>query len=199
MAALAFIRSKTVFDCWDFYESKTEVIVFGDRAGYRLLRSKLLRACRSKGNLELLSENQNSMRAVILPVQKTHGRSPKLKFVERFINFQKAANMELVIAGNAPGYRYFADKLYGLLASRKCDITDHIHLDDMADRFVIPRSVALNIRAPLKEWNSKALGDFAHLVEARGADFLPKEIEHRFTQTDDYEEINVEESEVVRL
>ena len=199
MPMVAFIRSKTVFDCWDFYESKTEVIIFGDRAGYRILSRKLLRASRSKVNIEFLSRNQNSMRVVILPVQKAHGRSPRLKFVERFVHFQSVANMELVIAGNAAGYRYFAGKLSGFLAASRVDVTDHIHLDDMADRVVIPRSVALHIRAPLVKWTSKGLGDFAHLVEARGDDFLPKEIEHRFSDTDGYEKICVKQSEVVRL
>src|SRR5262245_52837000 len=75
---------------------RSPCVILGDHAGYRMLLGKLLQASKSKRKIELLSKHQNSMRAVILPAQKTQRRSPRLKFVERFVHFQGAASTKLV-------------------------------------------------------------------------------------------------------
>src|SRR5438445_8955686 len=159
MPNLAFIRSVLSFDCWDYYESKTDVWVFGDVEGYALLEQKIRLAVHSKENihLNLTREHPVSMEVVIVPATRTIKTKARVKFVERFVRYAGRPNMELVIFGNKAGLMYVAGRVKHVVREYKGNPSEHIHLDDVNDPQVVPRSVSLNLRAPFQKWSSKNL------------------------------------------
>lgn len=201
MPNLALIRNRTTHDCWDYYDSKTDIWIFGDVEGYRLLRTQLMKATRAKRNihLDILEKNPNSMRSVILPAQQSKRKRALLKFVERFVWIDGNPHMELVIAGNVQGYKYLAKEVAGLTRKSRDDVSEHGHFDDSVSNSIVPRSVALNIRAPLRQWRIESYAEFSDLLQRRGEDFLPKDIMYRLETKEDYCEIVCGESDMLRL
>ncbi len=164
---LYFIRLKMCWDTPDYYERRTDVWVFGDVAGYANFIEQLGRAKTLTTNIHVDCSRKppNSMRVVITPAQRRL-RKPRVKIVERAVLCGGSFEMELVIAGNAAGYSWLSRVFR--------NVSDHDHVDDITcyDR-VEPRSVALNIREPLKRWSRKGLEYHDSLVHVRQASFLP--------------------------
>lgn len=201
MANLAFIRSTTSFECWDYYEKKTDVWVFGDVEGYDWFQQAILKATNGNNNihLTLLEEHPTSMRAVLLPAKTDDSRGPRLKFIERLVSSQSSPNMELVIFGNEGGYDYLQNKIAKATREHTNNPSEHIHLDDLSDRHVVPRSISLNIRGPILAWEAKNLGQYSDLVHKTGPDFLPTAGNYPLQCPEEYVEINAEDSEFLKL
>lgn len=200
MANLVFIRSTTIFDCWDYFDKKTDVLVFGDYDGYKSLRTNVLHAIKSTKNihLSLLEKFPYSMRCVILPPLKKNGAKPGLRFIERYFP-GGTPTMELVVFGNTAGYRHLANQISRLLKKDFGGPSEHFHLDDVIDSVVVPRSGALNLRGPVSKWSSKSLKEYADLVFKKNEDFLPAELHYKLKEADEYQEITPEESEFLKL
>lgn len=201
MANLAFIRSATCFESWDYYERKTDVWIFGDVEGYDWLRQKFLDAMGATENcrLSILQKHLTSMKSVILPAESTGDQSPRFKVIERLIPDPATPNLELVFFGNASGYQYLADKLATLVKKHSGNPSEHVHLDDLVDPNMVPRSVSLNLRGPVHKWEREKFGEYAGLVYSISPDLLPSELDYRLHQKVEYEEITVAESEFLRI
>ena len=188
---LHLIRNEMAYEAPEFYEAKTDVWVFGDVAGYRYLVRRLEAASNSRKNIHLIhcSKPGNGMRVVLLPAA-TKPRSARLRLVERIVFLTDTPEMELVIRANRAGYQRLAAIVEDIA---KCGIDnpmDHRHVDDMEDRWVVKRSVALNIRGPVRKWSKKALGDCGHFVFDRLPTFIPRGIEYLSRETWPYEEFD---------
>jgi hypothetical protein len=199
MNHIVFIRNITAHDLWDYYDNKTEVWVFGTPSGYMLFKESIISAITAKHNVHLsTSGSEFSMKVVILPAQTTTSELPRLKFIERFVWSSNSPVMELVIAGNARGYEHFAKEVDKLSRAPR-DPSEHCHWDDISSPIVIPRSVAINIRAPIGHWSRKGYKDYAHMIETRGDYYLPKELLYRAAIPEEYTEITLNESKQVQL
>jgi hypothetical protein len=178
MKNLHFIRSITVMEDDDYYESKTDVCVFGDLGGYAYL-CDVLREARDGGGAIKLSEiprRSNSMHVVILPAATHPLRAPRLKLIERIVFARRAPVMELIVYGNRAGYNKLGALVAELADSRAGVPLDHFHVDDWTDDWVVKRSVALNIRGPLKTWSRHALGSYATAIYERSRHYIPDDI-----------------------
>jgi hypothetical protein len=201
MATLIFIRNSCTYDCWDYYDKKTEVWVFGDLDGYNLFRQDILLAVTKTTNTHIpfLDRNPISMRGIILPAQVKYRQFARIKLIERFVTYDGNPSMELVIAGNEKGYHYLAEKLAFLINSENGNVEEYIKFDDLTDPAVVKRSVALNVRAPLKKWSVKKLGEYAVLLKKKSEYFIPLELQYRLNISQAYVDINTNESPVVRI
>ena len=198
---LTFIRSQSCMDCWDYYEIKTDVLVFGDVEGYEYFRQQLSRAQAAKENVHLtwLEQHPTSMRSVILPACDDGAAEARLKFIERFVSGNSGPNMELVIFGNKTGFRYLAYKLEKMEKEFVGQPSEHIHLDDITDPHVVPRSVSLNLRGPLRKWERDNFDEYSDLILKRGEHFTPAAVRYRVGKREEYEEITATESEFLSL
>jgi hypothetical protein len=201
MSSLFFIRTAGVFCCWDYYESKTDVLIFGDVAGYRSFSQTILKAKTSKSNLHLslLDGHPQSMRGVILPAKADKSSRPRLKLIERFVHFKGRPNMELIIFGNQRGYDYLSEMITRLAHSKDSDPSEHVHLDDLVDSVLVRRSVSLNIRAPLGHWNRRGLGEYSGLVYGKNLDRLPPGLEYMTKTKERYEAVTEKQSDFLKL
>lgn len=173
---LYFIRgvewsvAETCFDTW------TDVWVFGDVPGYQYTRSMILTAKDAKKaiKLEAIPHDSHSMRVVILPASPRPTARPRVKLLERLIRDRDRLNMELIIHGNRPGYDRLA-AVFQYVIDHPGDPSDHQHVDDapLPGRWVIPRSISLNLRHPLAIWNVESLGTYKNYVTERQDTFLP--------------------------
>lgn len=189
MSELHLIRSKTVCEMPSCYEEKTEVLVFGDVAGYQALQ-EALRAAMSTGQItrpSSLGIDRNSMRVCILPASATARRHPQLKLIERIVFVERSPEMELVIYGNAAGYSWLIDAIEQAATTYLGDPSEHIHLDDFNDPRMVRRSVAMNIRGALRSWSRDELEHYAALVFDRQPTYLPSNIGHLTRATCPYE------------
>ena len=201
MRHLAFIRATMGWDTEEYYEVKTDVWIFADPQGFKYFIERIRFASKAKKNihLELLDHHPTSMKVVVVPAVKTATRSPRLKFVERFVSGTKEPNMELVILGNGSGYKQFASELSGFAKRNGGNPSDHIHFDDLSDSRLVRRSVSLNVRAPVKHWKRKSFGPYESLVFEKRKEFVPSDL-LSYRQTDEeYEEINIANSEMLKL
>ena len=201
MIHLAFIRSSTCYDCWDYYECKTDVWVFGDVGGYQYLRQEIFKASKATDNiyLTILDKHSTSMRGVILPAKKIKTQKPRLKFIERFVSDESGTNMELVIYGNLAGYQYLAETIETLIKKYAGNPSEHIHLDDQSDPYIIARSVSLNLRGPLHKWRKQNMEEYANLVYNKSNYFIPPNLEYRFQEKEEYLAINAKNSEFLKI
>jgi hypothetical protein len=198
---LVFIRQQSCVDCWDYFESKTDVLVFGDVEGYAYFRKQLSRA-RTTGinvHLTLLAQHPTSMRCVILPARDDGSAEARLKFIERFVSGKSGPNMELVIYGNQTGFQYLSDKLEKLEKEFAGQPSEHVHLDDLTDAHIVPRSVSLNLRGPLRKWERDNFNEYSDLILIKSEYFLPAAIRYRFSENEDYEEISANQSDFLSL
>lgn len=200
-ANLTFIRSQSCWECWDYYELRTDVFVFGDVEGYTHFRQQLLRAKTAKENIHLtvLEQHPTSMRGVILPARDDGAVEARLKFIERFVSGKSGPNMELVIFGNKLGLQYLADKLEKVKKKFVGQPSEHIHLDDTSDAHVVPRSVSLNLRGPMRKWEREHFEEYGDLILKKGEDFLPAAIGYRVGDQEEYQEISASESDFLSL
>jgi hypothetical protein len=174
---LHFIRGTATFDPQTCFETWTDVWVFGDVRGYEYTRSMILNGKGTKKAIRLdqISRASHSMRVTILPAERHSSNRSRVKLVERLIWDRDRLNMELVIYGNPAGY----DRLAAVFqqAVEECgDPSSHWHVDDSParGRWVLPRSVSLNVHRPLSNWNLESLGTFKTIVTDRQEAFLPE-------------------------
>lgn len=174
---LHFVRSRTAIQSESRYDSKTDVYMFGDTAGF----SRFLDGLRSaeRGEAVRLSPTGNrstGMHALIMSANTARGVSPRIRFFERVIFVRKRARMEFVIYGNGSAYRRLADDIQKLLDRGGSPLLDHLHLDDESDRWILRRSIAVNIRMPLGAWSRSALGSYATAIYSENRFQLPDDI-----------------------
>lgn len=175
---LALVRSRTAWVSGEFYEEKSEVCVLGDEKAYRSLAKILL----SMGDCdEPISVSYRhtrwGMELLLIPAAAPTTR-PKVKIWERIRFRGRKAGMELVIYANAKGFSRLARIVERLATRALDDPSEHNHVDDWYDRWVVKRSVSLNIRAPVSRWTRQHLRDYYEFTRRRGEHFLPDGIEH---------------------
>jgi len=194
MKNLFLIRSTTGMQSWEYYELKTEALMFGDVEGYKYFVDCLDAARSSTRNIHLdeISAASNSMRVVVVPSSEVAADESRLRIIERPVFVNASANMELVICGNDGGYQHLAALVDQAVSDTNGDPDNHLHLDDATDACLIRRSVSLNIRSPLIEWSKEKLGHWADAVLERQPDYLPKDIDYLFKAPEPYQEIGDE-------
>ena len=194
MKNLFFIRSTTGIHSWEYYELKTEALMFGDVEGYQYFVDCLNAARSSTRNVHLdeIDARSNSMRVVVVPSREVAAGEARLRIIERPVFVNESANMELVICGNSGGYQHLAALVNQAATDTEEDPDNHLHLADATDACLIRRSVSLNIRSPLIEWSKKKLGHWADAVFDRQPDYLPKDINYLFESPEPYQEIGYE-------
>jgi hypothetical protein len=193
MKNLFFLRSTTGNHSWEYYDSKTEALIFGDVEGYRYFVQCLENAKSSEKGIHFdeINVSSNSMRVLVAPVCKVGDSAARLRIIERPTYQHQAANMELVICGNVAGYDYLINLINQSMASGDADLDEHTHLDDSNDHCLLPRSVSLNIRHPLLKW-AKENGHWTERIQQRQRDFLPEDIEYLFKEPEMYQEPSLE-------
>ena len=77
--------------------------------------------------------------------------------------------------------------------------SEHIHLDDTSDAHVVPRSVSLNLRGPMRKWEREHFEEYGDLILKKGEDFLPAAIGYRVGDQEEYQEISASESDFLSL
>jgi hypothetical protein len=201
MPKLALIRLSTVHECWDYFEEKTDVWVFGDCEGYQLLAEMLIGAATSSNNrhVEACEQHPTSMRCVILPSPIGNQSRPHLKFFERFAFNKSESFMELVMCGNQAGYRHLSARILELCQKGLGNLDEHFHLDDSTDSCVVKRSVALNFRGPVAEWRREKFDPYEDLVFENQASAFPASLAYRLGDRGSYEEISYKKSEQARF
>ena len=200
-ANLAFIRATMAWDTEAYYEEKIDVWLFADRQGFKYLIEKIRSAAKAKRNIHLLPQDLHptSMRVVIVPAIGTVTKSPRLRFVERFVAGKQGPNMELIILGNNSGYRQLANELSGFAKRAVGDPSDHIHFDDLSDSHVVRRSVSLNVRGPVRRWTRKSFGPYENLVFKKRDDFVPAGLLTYRQPDEEYVEIDAKGCELLTL
>lgn len=186
--------------CWDYYESKTEVWVFGDVDGYNWAAANLAKAndLAINTHLDEIAPDSNSMRVVILPAERVIKQPARVKAIERLVYLYDEWKMELVLNGNASGYDLLA-RAFTTICCKAGDPSQHIEYDDRADSLLVPRSVSLNIRAPLHQWSRSGLREYADIVFERQKCFLPDDVEYILGQRQSYEEISPSTSDFIKF
>ena len=161
----------------DVYDFKTDVWVFGDVEGYRLLSRCLRRACKSRrvANVhDFVSGTAVSMLCAITPVDRDV-KDARLKIAERLVFIRRRPRMEVIIHGSEAAYQKLADIIDEVCRDYTDIPQEHIHMDDWTDDWVIPRSISLNIRGPLSRWSKKGLQEYADFVYQPSEFTLPEE------------------------
>lgn len=152
--SLYFIRQTTMYDPETCFEIWTDIWVFGDIRGYSYVRTAILNAKGASKPLRLdaIPHHSHSMRVLVLPADRGTSVRPRVKLIERLIWDRDRLNMELVIYGNRPGYDRLA-AVFQHSIDNPDDPSEHQHLDDapVRGRWIVPRSVSLNVRNPLSE------------------------------------------------
>ena len=202
---LRFVRSQSTIDCWDAYEERTQVLVFGDGGGFTWLASSLdsldEQSCSIK--LPLLLDAPLSMPVVILPPIPDRSEKPKLKCIERLIREDVHPTMELVIGGNAAGLGRLAEAIQGLVDAPSGNPHEHVDFDDYYEgSILVPRSVSLSIRGPFSEWSSDGFGDYKDLLSesSNSSLLLPNTLPKiRLESLTEYDEISFRESDFLSL
>lgn len=158
MKRLYFARSRWCCD-EPFYETRTDVWVYGDIPGFEYFASCINEAITGDSVVDMIEipRRGNSMRAVILPPREKPRVRPRVRFYERCIFPSGRKNMELIVVGNKPGYQRLAKVLQEMINDTNGDPADHFHADDTLTNWVATGSVSLNIRDPLITWNKKNL------------------------------------------
>ena len=173
---LYFVRGTVTFDPQTCFETWTDVWVFGDVRGYLYARSMILDAKGSAKAIRLhaIPHDSHSMRVLILPANRRVTARPRVKLAERLIWDSGRLKMELVVYGNPAGYDRLA-AVFKRSADDPGDASNHEHIDDstMRGRWLVPRSVSLNVRSPLPRWDLESLGPYKTVVANRQKDFLP--------------------------
>jgi hypothetical protein len=197
MANLAFIRNMVCFDCWDYFECKTDVWLFGDVEGYTFFERQIRLAVFSEKNihLSLTEKHPTSMRAVLVHASKNDQAPARLKFIERVVCDTRDLNMELVICGNNLGLTYLAEQVARITREYAGNPSEHTHLDDADNPHVAARSVSLNIRGPFDRWTRESFGEYTELILKKNEHFLPVHGCVADETPRPYEEIRPEESD----
>jgi hypothetical protein len=175
---LHLIRSTTSWDSSLMYDFKTEVVIFGDIAAYQDVASRLRAAAGGNEAIDpcIDTTQSNSMSLVIAAPAKPSGRGACVRLLERAVQLNGAACMELIVYGNCEGYCWLADQFDRLLLHVD-DIDFHLHIDDWYLKEIVPRSVSLNIRGPLRVWQLENLDHWRALVTERQDSYLPTHLD----------------------
>jgi hypothetical protein len=171
MPHLHFHRSLTEIEADEYFDSKTDVWVFGDVEGYCVWIKSIQKALDSRRPVALpeISLRSNSMLAVLMPVSHKPSRVPRLKIIERLVFLRKNPRMEVVFHANVKGYQRLVSMIDDLIDQSSGCPRDHFHLDD----WIVKRSVGVNVRGPLRKWSRKNLVEYGSTVFTRGPRDLP--------------------------
>jgi hypothetical protein len=187
---LHFIRSlvEPVTEC--FYDFKTDVWVIGDRGGLAEFIADFdhARSTTHPIHVAAIPPDSPGMRCVVMPVSKYPTRKPILKAVERIVFRNGAPVMQVVLCGNKRGYAKLAALARKAMLASGGPL-DHWHVDDAELEWVVPRSIALNLRGAVHGWTTEDLGCYADDVRTGGCYRLPKDIswlEQDTCSADDY-------------
>ncbi len=156
---LYFFRSQTSWESDSFFLSKPDYWVFGDEQGFAYLVNSLRTQLRAKKTLDLERvpfTTSNSQPVLILPAQDSPVK-PRIRLVERCAFRGSQFVMELILAGNRSGFEKLAQIVESLVATPFDEraFSEHLHVNDWTDRWVVRESVSLNIRAPVSRWSDK--------------------------------------------
>ena len=175
---LALKRSRTVWMDELYYEEKTEIWVFGDEHGYCNLARVLRSVCSRNQTVDISNGiRSNGMSLLLIPASEPVARA-RIKMFERIVFKKTKPQMELVIYGNAKGFCRLAEIFDRLVVTSLDDPVNHEHVNDWFDRWVVKKSVSLNIRGPVRKWSRKSLGDYYETARKPGEYYLPSNIEY---------------------
>ena len=175
-----FIRELCAVHADMYYEQRTGVCIAGDVAGYNEF-CECLETCAASGkvlHIAHIPQRSNSMLAVVIP--STHGPfdSPRIKVVERVVFCRATPRMQLMFVGNPPGLRRLSCVVRDISNDSADSIFAHVDLDDLVDSWIVPRSVAVNIRAPLRKWSKAGLHELAPTIYSRTDYFFPNDVDY---------------------
>jgi hypothetical protein len=204
MSKIFLIRTTMAIEQESYYSAKTDVWLLGDVQGYKAFIKLLRLAISTKHNqrnlhLWSLARNECNMLLSILPPMPIKNKSPKIKFWERFVYYKSKPWMELVIAGNLSGLERFASEVESLLRKTTGDPSDHMHFDSeyCGQSWIMPRSIALNLRDPLKKWDLKKLQEngYDYFFTKKSPETIPADLHYRLRQKGQkYHEIPMEKA-----
>lgn len=175
---LYFIRSITTVVSECLYEAKTDVYMFGDIAGFSYFLDCLDNAKRGKTVNIRAPARSNGMPALVLSTNTASAARARVRFFERIIFRRSRPEMEFVVFGNRAGYQRLADAIRRVMGHTTEPLDAHVHLDDDLDSWIARRSIALNVRAPLQNWNRKALGSYSTAIFGKNNHRLPSGISY---------------------
>lgn len=155
-STLCFVRRCVIRDTSVIYEQRTEVWVIGNREGYDMFIRKINQVLSRNESTHIASrvDRGSLMRVVLIPAQNTKARCPRLRFIERCVSFRRRVVMELVIVANTSGYEYLVEK-FVKMRNMAGKTTEHLHLSDWTDPYVVGGSVALNVRSAVLQWTDR--------------------------------------------
>lgn len=194
---IGFYRTTGGQHCVDYFESRTEVLVIGDISGFRVFL-QTLRTASSEGKAMRMQSSHLSPFSMDVSISAPlEGLSSfgVVRVIERPIYEigSERPNMEMVILGDSKGYALFELELAKIANKVGGDIYDHIHIDDGPFSILMPRSLMLNVRSPLRCFNEKELGDYAHLLRGPSPNYFPREIRYMVQEREPYESVSPEQ------
>ncbi len=160
---LYFIRDEFLSDPYIAIDDRTEVLLFGDLAGFQYLQDCLLKAQTSTRCVHLthLDMRTFTMSCTILPAQRSVKRA-RLKFLERLIFVGRQPRIEFLIYGTLAGYRSLSRTLQATIRRTDEDVEKHFHLDNRFDRSIASGSINLQVCQPLRVWKPDKLPRYVH-------------------------------------
>lgn len=193
MKNLLFIRSISSISMWEYYELNTQAVVYGDVDGYSYFIDslKMLRKNKKDIFLDEIDSKSNSMRVALVMARGIPSEPAQLRIIERPVLVHGKPNMELVFCGNSSGYKHLIKFFCKLAPSAKDTFSDHVHLEESMQPWIVKRSVSLNVRTPLSKWSEEKLMHYAKAIREQQATYLPENLKYFFhnTSVEDYEEI----------
>ena len=186
MSNLFLIRNATGIECDYYHSEKTDVWFLGDVQGYKLFLNRLRSSITAKHNLHLwsLAKRECNMLLSILPPITTKSKRPQMRFWERFVYAKSKPWMELVICGNLPGYEHFISEVELFVEHPADDTSSHSHFDEQNrhQSWIKARSVSLNLRGPVKQWDAKKLQEDGHdrFLERKLPETIPADLHYHF-------------------
>ena len=160
-----------------YYSVKTDVWFFADRTGFAHVLKQLRGRLSSRVPAPLIGIPNNSpgMRAVVLLAPTDRSAQPALMAFERPVLWRGRSAMQLILIGNRAGYA----RLCGVLEqamNAKLGPRDHWHCADVHDKWMIPPSVALNVRGAVNRWTKADLAEYGDDLRSGGNHQFPEGI-----------------------
>lgn len=178
MSILYFIRGLVTHDSDDSFWKNTDIWIFGDIKGYEYLISKLKEAKSNNVNIEIPKNCDMSMQCLILKAAEKPKKQPRLKLIERKIFKNEEPEMELIIYGNINGYNELIESIEYSIANYINRPDEHSHIEEGWCDYIVKRSVSLNIRGPLQNWDVQQLGDYSKFITERTKQYYPDDCSH---------------------
>jgi len=186
------IRCKTIRANECVYDQKTDVWVYGDCVGFAQFAEELHHAINARSVIHVTSipDDTRGMLCVILPAATESHEAALLKIRERWVFRNGQPFMQVIIYGNAEGYRGLA-AICNQARDTQLGPAEHWHLDpdneiplgaiedENGRRIVrlVPGSIALNIRGCAAGWSQLEIEEpYFQEVSSGGAYRLPESV-----------------------